>query len=217
MPEWSEALLWITAAASLLTSLARELPWQNVLLAAAVIGGIAGGASAVAWFLGWPGFFAGTSEWALFQFPGAGSALLWIVALLSSRGVARLILRRRRESSFYGFELIGLTTVLAATLDLEILDRFSWKYNWERPLVRLLTALLIQVLITPALMRKKPGKVAPAFHPLYVWTALNLLLAVVESIRDLKLQAGMRVGIATAVVVASLIGVRTGKRDPAAA
>src|SRR5262249_12076454 len=113
---------------------------------------------------------------------------------------------------FYGFELIGLTTVLAATLDLAFIRR---AFDWERTPVRLLMALLIQVLIAPVLIRKKPGSVPPAFHPLWVWTVMNLPFAVGESVSDIRLRAGIRVGVARAVVLGSLIGIRPGQRAPA--
>ena len=53
------------------------------------------------------------------MFPGLPWALplVWIVAVLNSRGVARLILRPWRKIHGYGFWLIGVTAVLTMLFD----------------------------------------------------------------------------------------------------
>jgi uncharacterized membrane protein len=184
-PSWLEAALVLTAAAATMRSLSRQLPVQNVLLAAAIIGftgGIAHGLSALTGipFGGitftddagplWLGGFA----W-LFPF-------LWIIAILSSRGVARLILEPRRRSRTYGYWLIGVTALLAALFGLA-LDLFAsqvkgyWRWQpaqsalaWQglTPMNFIgwfLIALLVQFLAMPALIGKRPSGGLPFHEP----------------------------------------------------
>ena len=99
--------------------------------------------------------------------------LIWIVAILNSRGVARLILRPWRKIRNYGFWLIGLTAVLTVLFDLA-LDPFAarvkhyWLWvptkfplTWQgAPLVNFLSwavvSLLILAFVTPVLINKHP-------------------------------------------------------------
>ena len=120
---------------------------------------------------------------------------IWIVALLNSRGVARLILRPWRKLRVYGFWLIGLTTILTVLFDLGLepfATRFQHYWLWRptklpidwygAPLSNFLgwivTALLALAFATPSLINKKPAKSAPDYHPLIVWIAANLLFIV---------------------------------------
>ena len=121
--------------------------------------------------------------------------LIWIVAVLNSRSVARLILRPWRKIRGYGYWLIGLTAGLTATFDFA-LDPFAsrvkqyWIWgptkfplSWHgAPLVNFFSwavvTLLILAFITPLLIRKQPHKrLPPDFHPLGVWLGGVLLFA----------------------------------------
>jgi len=57
--------------------------------------------------------------------------LIWVVAVLNSRGVVRLILRPWRKLRSYGFWLIGLTAALTMLFDLAF-DPFASrvKHYW---------------------------------------------------------------------------------------
>ena len=57
--------------------------------------------------------------------------LIWVVVILNSRGVARLILRPWRKIRNYGFWLIGLTAALTMLFDLAF-DPFASrvKHYW---------------------------------------------------------------------------------------
>ncbi|HXP63282.1 MAG TPA: hypothetical protein VN829_22465, partial [Dongiaceae bacterium] len=111
---WPEGLLLLLAAGVTLAAQARQAPGQNVALAATIILSLAGLALAVAARTpiplgpitgpgGSPSQLLGWLPWA---------AALWLVALLTSRGVARLVLRPWRTSFTYGFQVIGLTVLL---------------------------------------------------------------------------------------------------------
>jgi uncharacterized membrane protein len=183
------------ALASTLTSLSGQLPLQNVLLAAFIIGVIAGGIQLV-------GALTGIPFGPLVYTQGAGPQLfnsmswaipfVWIIALLNARGVARLIMRPWRKLRIYGYWVIGLTALLALIFDFGLepyathLKRYwLWRptklsVDWYgTPLSNflgwLVTALLALAFSTPSLMKKKPSKSALNYHPLMVWVALNVL------------------------------------------
>ena len=142
---------------------------------------------------------------------------LWIVIILNSRGVARLILRPWRKLRIYGYWLIGITTVLTLifVLGLEPFAtrlRHYWLWsptklpvNWYgTPLSDflgwLVTALLILAFSTPSLMKKKPTKSFPEFHPLIVWFAMNLLF-ITGALSQHLLAAAIVSGVACLVVI----------------
>ena len=200
-PGWPDALLIFAATLSTLAALTRKLPTQNVLLGAAVIalvGGIAhgfGAATAIPF-----GPFAYTDRVGL-RFLDTFAwmmPLVWVVAVLNSRGVARLILRPWRKLRVYGFWLIGITVALTVLFDagLEpfaaVVKRY-WLWQTTRIPVTwgsapvsnflgwLLTALLIMAFATPALIDKRQQRSTnrPAeFHPLVLWVLAMLMFAV---------------------------------------
>src|SRR5215813_10396196 len=94
--EWTEGVLYLLAAVSCLIALNRRLPLQSVLAAAAIIGvlstaieifslrtGIPFGSRRFTEHLGDRWF--GILPWPL--------PLLWITVIISSRGIARLVMR----------------------------------------------------------------------------------------------------------------------------
>ena len=200
-PGWPEALLLLLATAGTITALARHLPLQNVLLAAFVIALLGGAAHALGVTMGIPfGPFQfgpetrphlfNTLPWAL--------PLIWVVAILNSRGVARLMLRPWRKIRNYGFWLLGMTALLTTLFDLA-LEPFAarvkhyWLWlptkfplTWQgAPLVNFLSwatvSLLILAFVTPALINKNPVRRTPDFHPLAVWLGVILLFCLASA------------------------------------
>ena len=208
---WPEALLLVLATIGTLIALARQLPVQNVLLAALVIASIGGAAHALGAITGIPfGPFTfgsgigaqlfGTLPWVM--------PLFWVVAILNSRGVARLILRPWRKTRTYGFRLIGLTVVLMILLSLA-LDPFAtrvkhyWIWmptifplDWQgAPLTDFIgwgtVSLLILAFVTPALINKQLSRHSgPDYHPLAVWLGAVLLFGIAASLRGLWVVVG---------------------------
>jgi len=201
VPGWPEALLLLLATASTISALARQLPLQNVLLAAGLIA-LMGGA---AHMLGettslpfGPFVFGPEAGSKLFKTLPWTLPLIWVVAILNSRGVARLILRPWRKIRTYGFWLMGLTAVLTVLFDLA-LDPFAarvkhyWLWTptkfpvtWQgAPLVNFLSwaavSLLILAFVTPALINKNPVRRAPDFHPLAAWLGAILLFGLASA------------------------------------
>ena len=190
-------LLFASAALALIVSLARQLPLQNVALAALVLGASGGAAEALSKWSGFPlGAWRPARDSGLLLFGQLPlfMPLIWIVALLSSRGVVRLILRPWRRAPGYGFWLLGLTSLLACCFGTG-LEAFAtgvkqwWQYDpaagprlWHNlPLQTspgwLVTSGLILCLATPALLNKSPVHRPPDLSPLVVWAALQLLFA----------------------------------------
>jgi uncharacterized membrane protein len=217
---WPEALFILLAAAGTLSVLARKLPLQNVLLAALIIALIGGGISAIGAGMGipfGPFIFGGEFGPQLFNRLPWAMPLLWIVAVLNSRGVARLILRPWRKTKTYGFWLIGAASALVLLFDLA-LDPFASRVRhywlWEptkfpvtwqgAPLANFLSwgfvTLLILAFATPALVKKRPGqRSSPDFFPLGIWLGAILIFGIA---------AGMN-GLWPAVALDAAIGVIT--------
>jgi hypothetical protein len=193
---WVESMLIVTATCSLIGSLSLELPPQNVLLAAFVMGALGTAVRILESSLSTPfgqlsfltgarPFFFGVS-WAV--------PLLSIVAILVSRGVARVTFQTHRQSSHYGLWVMGLTILLTALFNVS-LETFGsrvghyWRWTETNPefsraglLLKELAASLITfitlVLVTPVLIDKKPVPTPPRLYPLAVWTVFNLLFTV---------------------------------------
>jgi uncharacterized membrane protein len=219
-PGWPEVLLVLFAAATTLVSLSRQLPGQNVLLAAAIIALLAGGVQALGAITAIPfGPYVyteaagprilGTLPWAI--------PLVWIIAILNARGIARLMLRPWRKTRAYGFWLIGITTalVLLLTLGLEpfatrVMHYWFWSptrlpIDWHgAPVTNFVgwtvTTLLILAFATPSLINKRAAKNPTDYHPLILWTLLNALFIAGAIIGQLWLTAGAT-GVATAVTL----------------
>jgi uncharacterized membrane protein len=198
-----EALLLLLAAASTLVALARQLPSQNVLLAAIIIALIGGAAHLLGAKSGIPFgafMFGPDAGGKLFDTLPWTMPLLWIVAVLNSRGVARLILRPWRKIRAYGFWLIGLTALLTMLFDCA-LEPFAahTKHYWiwtannfsltphGAPLANFVGWFIVTVLIlafaTPVLINKQLSKrSAPDYHPLAVWLGCILIFGVAAAL-----------------------------------
>jgi uncharacterized membrane protein len=194
---WAEALLVLLAAASTLMSLCRELPAQNVVFAAVLIGLASGAAQAINAIAGVPfgpieyypekagHFLIAGLPWPI--------PVIWVVVLLNSRGVARLIMRSRRHSPHYGLWVMGLTAMLVVVFELsfqpyatQIKNYWSWKPTklpsswyttpWTNFLGCSVVSLLILLFVTPVLINKSPRQRPSYYYPVLVWELLGLLL-----------------------------------------
>jgi uncharacterized membrane protein len=172
------ALIAVAAVASIAAA-CRQLPLQNVLMAAgfaALIGGAAHGLSAnpnLAMPFGQLTFNPNAGAKIFSAVPWT-IPLLWIFAVLNSRGVARLMLRPWRKQKTYGFILIGVTAVIATGFDLALEPfaahlkhfwlwqptKFPWNWHGASPVNFLgwfFVSILILAFATPSLIKKAPG------------------------------------------------------------
>jgi uncharacterized membrane protein len=191
---WPPFLFVFLALVVTLTDLAQSLPLQNVAAIAAftviisVVAGIVGVQAGIPFG---PRVFTGDLGPEILGLPWAMPAIC-TVAILSSRGVARLILRPGRKRSTYGLWVITIACALTVLLDFA-LEPFAsahsfwpWQspsrvHDWPgAPWINFIAwgflTVLILVLITPWFINKQPGAQPPlSFHPLIVWLLLNLL------------------------------------------
>lgn len=217
-PGWPGAVLLVLAVVGTIAALARHLPLQNVLFAACFIGLAGGAADWLDWKTGIPfgAFTPGQNIGPkLFHALPWAMPVIWVLAILSSRGVARLILRPWRKLHAYGFWLIGVTTVLTVLFELAF-DPFASQVNhywhWEptklslswqgAPLVNffgwLVVTLLILAFVTPTLINKHPiHRRLPDFHPLGVWLGGVLLFGI----------GAATLGLWSAVLLDGIIGI----------
>jgi uncharacterized membrane protein len=193
---WAEGLFWLLAAATSLLGLARRLPEQNLFVAATLITAISFTIEIVAVKTRVPFGPRGYTDalgGKIFGVPWP-MPLLWLVVIVNGRGVARLILRPWRKTTYYGFWVIGLAGLLAVFFDAGLepfASRAKHYWFWERsdnvlswhsaPWVNFLgwfvTALGILGFTTPWLINKQPVKQPTDYHPLVIWLLLNVYFA----------------------------------------
>ena len=179
---WPDGLLVVLTTATVIASLTRQLPGQNVMLASVIIAFIAGAAQTLGALTAIPfGPYVYTDKIGqqLFHPLPWAVPLVWIAVMLASRGVARLMLRPWRKTQTYGFRLIGFTTLLVVLLDVGLEPfatrvkhfwfwnptklRFDWYSTpWINFLGWAVTALLILAFATPSLINKQPMATAAA-------------------------------------------------------
>jgi uncharacterized membrane protein len=181
------AALLVTAFIASIAALTPTLAWLNILMAGGLAAAIGGMAHAISSVTGVP-----FGRWEFSA--AAGPRLLglipwwlpvaWAVTALSSRGTARLILRKSRAHPQHGYQVILLATGLAM-LTTFALQNFAlhagcyWNPGVDGSPLHLLghgLHLFIQVAITPLLIDKFPGHRPPNFRPLFVLAGMNTVL-----------------------------------------
>jgi uncharacterized membrane protein len=205
---WLEGVFWSLAAATSLVGLARRLPEQSAFLAAAFIVAISFAVAVVGEKThvpfgprGYTDAFGGKIFGVPWPMP-----LLWLAVIVNGRGVARLILRPWRKTTYYGFWVIGLACLLSVMFDAglepfaaRVKHYWFWETrvevpNWySAPWVNFLgwfvTTLGILGFTTPWLINKQPVKQPTDYHPLALWLLLNLYFATGNALQELWLAA----------------------------
>ncbi|MDB6121908.1 MAG: hypothetical protein JWQ71_901 [Pedosphaera sp.] len=223
-----EATFLVLAAVLTVASLARRLPVENAIMAAIYVAAISFIVEIVGVKTGIPfGPLTYTESFGpqLFHVPWL-VPLLWIIVILNSRGVAKLILRPWRKANNYGFWVMGLTCLLALDLDLGLepfATRINHLWNWksvgnslswyDSPWTNFLgwaaTTLLILIFTTLWLINKRASQQETIdYPPLVLWLGLNFFLAGINAIHGLWLAAAFGLCIGTLALVFALRGAR---------
>jgi hypothetical protein len=193
----ADVLLLLVTVASTLLFLCSQLPAQNVILGAVLIGALTGLVhlvnAIVAVPLG-PLTYHTENVGRLIVSPLPWSVpVLWVVTVLNARGMARLMLRSRRRTSHYGFWVMGATVLLVGVFELcfqpyatQVRQYWSWKPTklpwdwyttpWSYFLGCAVMTLLLLLFVTPTLINKNPNPKRPSFHPLLVWESLSAVI-----------------------------------------
>jgi uncharacterized membrane protein len=226
---WPDGFLLVLTTATVIASLTRQLPGQNVMLASVITALIAGAVQSLGAMTAIPfGPYVYTDRFGqqlFYPLPWA-VPLVWIAVIFASRGVARLTLRPWRKTSTYGFRLIGLTTALVVLLDFglepfatRVKHYWFWnptklKFDWYgAPGVNFFgwaaATLLILAFATPSLINKKPmPQPPPDYAPLLVWLLLNLLFATGAAVHHLWPALGLICSYSVVVTAFALCGAR---------
>ncbi|MBM3824283.1 MAG: carotenoid biosynthesis protein [Verrucomicrobia bacterium] len=197
-----ECVFWILASACTVTGLHRRLPLQQALGAAAWVGGLA-------WLVELaslrfsipfgPRAFLGSLGASPPNTVPAVIPCVWIVMVLNARGVARLILRPWRKTTYYGFWVLGLASVLVGLFAVAMepfasLTKRYWATGGTRVptsvlgidglvfLSRSVVAACLLGFATPWLIHKQPVKQSPDLHPWILWVLIHGLL-ILDSLR----------------------------------
>jgi uncharacterized membrane protein len=223
-----ETILILLATTTTLVSLSRQLPGQTVALAAIIVAIIGSFAHLLGVLVAIPfGQFTYTSQSGPQFFHTLPWAIpfIWIIVVLNSRGVARLMLRPWRKTRIYGFWLIGLTATLTLLFDLglepfatRVKHYWLWSpsklaFDWYgAPVTNFIgwtvTAMLIMAFVTPTLTKKKPAKAPSDYTPLVIWFSLNALFIVAACANQLWLVAGFSAIVSVVVTIFTVRGAR---------
>lgn len=218
-----DGALLVLVALSTLAACTRQLPLQNVVLAAFGVAMIGGAASMIGARTGVPfGPVRNLTTPQLFNMPWT-MPLIWIVVVLNARGVGRLALRPWRKIKTYGYWLIGITAMLATLFEFG-LETFSHvRHLWLWPNMRFAwqmapvsnffswfaITLLILAFVTPVLINKQLSKHhSPDLHPLVIWIATFVVFTVAAAISKLWLAAGIDAAIGAVTVTFAIRGAR---------
>jgi uncharacterized membrane protein len=227
---WPMAFFVIAVMISSLISLSRQLPGQNVMLGATIIATIGGIAHGIGAKTGIPfGPFSYSIEIGPKVFSSVAwfMPLIWVIAVINGRGVARLIMKPWRKTKNYGFWVIGVTAVLVLFFNLALepfatRTRGYWVWTptkfplawYGMPLINsiswaLLTGLAL-AFATPSLINKhsRARKLPRQYHPLYTWVLLFALFATGCGFHALWSAMWLAIGTAMLSIVLAIRGAR---------
>jgi putative membrane protein len=145
---------------------------------------------------------------------------LWVTLLVNSRGVAKLILRPWRRANYYGFWMIGVTSLLVLLLALQLepfctLVKSYWQFASREPSWYgipwtnfpgwFLSSVIILIFTSLWFINKQPVKQEPVdFLPLVIWLTLLGCLTLINLHHDLS-GAGILGLITIALVIPAAI------------
>lgn len=222
---WLEGLPFVFAAVLALLNLARRLPAQNLVAVGLVLGGLTCFGEVLALKMELPFCRFEYGEAVIPKVLGAVAwpiPFLWIALLVSSRGVAKLLLRPWRKGRYYGYGLFGATVglVLLAWFWTEPFlghaqqyrtwnggAKFTW-YGapWGSLAAGTLLAAVALAFATPWLLPKRPMKPQVELAPLWTWMLLQSFLLLALALRGAWAATFLGGAIVAAVCAASRWG-----------
>lgn len=161
----SLTVLFIATAATA-HLLGRNLPAQNIFGLAVTIAFVSGAANLATALLGFPTVRPVMNR-SFIELAGWTTPLLWMVALVNSRGMAALLLRRLPTAN-RGLCLIGLSSVLAASLNLAV------GITAGDFVLQVLVGAILLVISTPWFLDKRNLPPVLSYQPLVILIALLL-------------------------------------------
>ncbi len=177
-------LLWLGFALALwFLANARNLPVQNRLLALILASGLGWGVLSALTAAGQPSPFQcywPSANGSLLG--GTAQPLLWAALLLHGRGVAKLLLNQPSRSPWHGLQLMTLASLLvcAFTVGPALAQGTIRSTRWPQALAVVAgwfaLAVLCEALLTPALLKKRPGPEIHFTTSVWVWIAVNCLV-----------------------------------------
>lgn len=194
---WLEPLVFVLAAVGALATLANRLSTQSAVAVAAFIFVFSAVIELMAARSGFPigrrTFTEALGPKVLGRFAWT-MPCVWVAAIVTSRGLARLLMRPFRRLRRYGFWQLGLTGVLTALFDLGLepfastaRGYWTWQttagaWTWHgAPWVGLLgwtaSAVIILWFATPWFIAKRAILQGTDFSPVVLWVSLQLYFA----------------------------------------
>jgi hypothetical protein len=155
---WTGVLVNV-ALLSTLATLGRQLPIQNVIFIALIVG-----LAAAVWTVAVERWF----DWRV--------ALLWTVLILNSRGAAQFLMRPYRDARFYGWAIFGIGAVIPAAFA-------GILYNqWPQIVSAPAMTLLVLLITFPLFMNKRPVEPPVSLQPLFIAIALLAWLVIQSTV-----------------------------------
>ncbi|HYG24912.1 MAG TPA: carotenoid biosynthesis protein [Verrucomicrobiae bacterium] len=227
------AMLLLTGVIATIASASRAWPLQNVAWAALVISVVAGGAHAIGALTGivfGPFVFTDAAGPRLFRVLPAAIPAIWVVVILSSRGMAKWALHPFRNHRIYGFWLVCIASLLSV-VSIAAIDPWAsgprrfwmWKstlpVTWHGTPLTLFagwfaTSIVCMTFVTPMLIHKKPGAQPVDYGSPMVWLALDATFALLLLRMQFTLGAAVIVAAAFACAVPRLGTMLLGKTPP---
>lgn len=206
-------------ALAVFLSLNRWVPWQNLAGAAA---GLWIGLEAALTASAHVGLPLGPIRFTELAGPSPlgtaplGPACFWVIVVLASRGVGRLLLRPMSQHRDYGLWLIATNSLLVVAMDVavepyavQIADFWLWRTAghvstwlgapWVSYLAWWTTAILLNILATPWFLKRKPAPIPDDYTALAVWMGLLGYLTLGSAVHGLTRAAWAGGGVAVAV------------------
>lgn len=222
---WGDAILWCSAAATCVAGLARWMPAQNAIGAGLILAALAALVELVGQETGFPfgaynylgamGEKAELGKLGLLRNLPWPILLYWVAILLSSRGVARVLLRPWRRYGQYGLWVIVVAGLLSLwlvwgteTFLVKVAASKEWIRSnnmardvtpWTFYVAWPVASLLALVFVAPWLILKPPVKAPTDLHPVLVWVLLAALV-MVGCVKKACWPAAVGMGVAIPVV-----------------